>query len=274
MENSPRSVRRASARNKMVIRTIPALPSRFPRSLMASPLDLVRETTAWVVSQASHVIINDDAITTEVEKMLQTPPITSKWGDYPTHFYRPGSDLMAQYIMVLDTLNFCFWPNNKIEYDNLAGPLKNIITADEHAFDADRLAKITNEQLTQWLGADFPLIDERVRLLREVGNGLQTHFDGKASELIKKANGSAAKLVELLTAYFPGFRDHSIYKGKQVFLYKRVQIFVGDVWGAYEGKGLGNFADIAELTMFPDYRMFPFLIISNSTISFIHFPYL
>jgi hypothetical protein len=42
----------------------------------------------------------------------------------------------------------------------------------------------------------------------------------------------------------------------QVFLYKRAQIFTGDVWGRFEGKGLGDFGDsIGELTMFADYRV-------------------
>ena len=51
--------------------------------------------------------------------------------------------------------------------------------------------------------------------------------------------------------YFPGFRDSAIFKGKQVFLNKRAQILVGDLWGA----GAWVFNDIEKLTMFPDYRI-------------------
>ena len=51
----------------------------------------------------------------------------------------------------------------------------------------------------------------------------------------------------------PGFRDHCVYKGHQVFLYKRAQIFVADLWGAFKGQGLGEFKDIASITMFADY---------------------
>lgn len=38
--------------------------------------------------------------------------------------------------------------------------------------------------------------------------------------------------------------------GRQLFFYKRAQIFVGDVWGAFHGTGLGCFHDIDQLTMF------------------------
>ncbi len=44
-------------------------------------------------------------------------------------------------------------------------------------------------------------------------------------------------------------------RGRQVFLYKRAQIFVADVWGAFGGAGLGAFSDIGRLTTFADYRV-------------------
>jgi hypothetical protein len=36
----------------------------------------------------------------------------------------------------------------------------------------------------------------------------------------------------------------------QVFFYKRAQIFVGDLYGAFGGQGLGQFHDIDQITMF------------------------
>ncbi|CAI7901647.1 unnamed protein product, partial [Closterium sp. NIES-53] len=47
--------------------------------------------------------------------------------------------------------------------------------------------------------------------------------------------------------------DHTIYRGRQVALFKRAQIFVADLWGAFSGRGLGHFSDIHRLTMFADY---------------------
>jgi hypothetical protein len=49
-------------------------------------------------------------------------------------------------------------------------------------------------------------------------------------------------------------RDQAVYRGRQVFLYKRAQIFAGDLYGAYGGRGLGAFDDIHRITMFADYR--------------------
>lgn len=44
-----------------------------------------------------------------------------------------------------------------------------------------------------------------------------------------------------------------MYKGHQVFLYKRAQIFASDLWGAFKGQGYGEFNDIGSITMFADY---------------------
>lgn len=62
-------------------------------------------------------------------------------------------------------------------------------------------------------------------------------------------------MLEILTSNFPNFQDHSIYKGHQIHFYKRSQILIGDIYAKFEGKRYGEFYDIGELTMFPDYRV-------------------
>lgn len=76
---------------------------------------------------------------------------------------------------------------------------------------------------------------------------------------MRSANHSAVKLVDLVTRNFPGFRDTSIYKGQLIHFYKRAQIFVADLWGAF-GRPTGedhpyHFRDIEAITMFADYRV-------------------
>ncbi len=50
-------------------------------------------------------------------------------------------------------------------------------------------------------------------------------------------------------------QDHAIYDGEQIFFYKRAQILVADLWGAFKGESYGQFTDITKLTMFADYRV-------------------
>lgn len=216
-----------------------------------SPLAAVRTTTAGVVHLARHVSINDQAIATFAGEIKAAAPII--W-DAEIHF-RDDGPLTAHYLLVLDTLNFCFWPSPEWSYNRLARQLKAATLDDPGWLEAEQLAVITPEVLQARLGANIPLLVERARLLREVGAVLAARWDGQVVRLIEAAAGSAARLVALVTAELPGFRDHAVYEGQQVLLYKRAQIFIGDLWGSFAGRGLGAFEDIGELTMFADYRV-------------------
>lgn len=261
---------------------------------MSGPLSLVRDTTARVVEMSTHVTIDHDALHKEIH---ERPHLYTKenapldWAQNYHYCNRESPQQTAQYILVLDCLNFCFWPCEGYEYAQLAGSLKHTLTNTPTAFEASNLSRVTEAEVSAWLQPppDFPLptqeqksdeklskrsklnvenksnapdtqctiplLTQRTRVLRELGNALLSGFEGKASKMIEAAGGSAAKLVDIVTSSLPAFRDHAIFKGEQVFFYKRAQIFTADVYLAFDGKGLGAFGDISELTCFADYRL-------------------
>ncbi|MBA3534597.1 MAG: hypothetical protein H0T73_21985 [Ardenticatenales bacterium] len=177
------------------------------------------------------------------------------WND--VHHFRGASAATVQYLLVLDALNFCFWPEPSWDYNRLALALKSAYLADASCFQAERLAHLTQEDTRQLLGGgdDIPLLPQRTTLLRELGRVLAARWEGQPLNLVTAATHSASNLVALMSAEFPGFRDHTIYRGHPVYFYKRAQIFVGDLWGSFEGQGAGRFDDIDQLTMFADYRV-------------------
>lgn len=70
------------------------------------------------------------------------------------------------------------------------------------------------------------------------------------TELVSRANHSAAALVNTLADEFPCFRDETRFEGRNVRFLKRAQIFVADLWAAFEGESFGEFEDIDSITMF------------------------
>ncbi|CAL5370982.1 unnamed protein product [Camellia sinensis] len=216
-------------------------------------MDEVRATTAWVASRSSHVSVDSSGIERVVDTIKDSIPKVD-WDFEGIHYFDNGP-LTVQYLFVLDALNFCFWPDKDLSYDHLASGLKAALQNDKSVFDADRLQKCTGPELRKLLKwpRPLPLENERVRLLHEVGLELERNFEGKASNLVDSCGKSAVKLVTLVTRHFPGFRDHSVYKGHQVFLYKRAQIFAADLLGAFKGKGYGEFNDKGAITIFADY---------------------
>ena len=76
------------------------------------------------------------------------------------------------------------------------------------------------------------------------------------------------RLLDIVLDAFPCYRDRHEFADVQgvlrwmsrtaltpaVHFLKRAQILAAEVWGCFQGQGLGRFDDIAELTMFADYR--------------------
>eukprot|EP00753_Platysulcus_tardus_P006562 PLAT14300.1.p1 GENE.PLAT14300.1~~PLAT14300.1.p1 ORF type:complete len:339 (+),score=172.22 PLAT14300.1:31-1047(+) len=240
-----------------------------------TPPERVRRSTAWVSSIAEDVFIEEEAMEKTVELLLPKKDESAldgvAWDAMDVHFAddaEEGGPLTAQYVLVLDALNFCFWPEEQLEYDDLAAALKRVLRADSSAFSAASLAVLSVEELQAWLPAElsFPEPEERVRLLHELAAALEARWEGQAANLLAAAGQSAARAVALLAESLPGFQDHTIYRGRQVALFKRAQICVADWWAAYgrrrqpaaDGSDAGRlalFTDMHELTMFADYRV-------------------
>jgi hypothetical protein len=106
---------------------------------------------------------------------------------------------------MVDALNFCFWPCPGLEYEHLAMGLKAALQADSNAFNADRLMNVSDDTIRSWIpDYEIPQLAERVDRVREVGYALAEDYEGKVSHLVRKADHSAVKLVDLVTKSFPG----------------------------------------------------------------------
>jgi Queuosine salvage protein len=88
----------------------------------------VRTSTAAVMKTGGvHVTINQDQLAKELSdnaSHYDADRLPPSWAqDY--HFWdEKDADKTAQYILVLDALNFCFWPLERYEYNHLASSLK------------------------------------------------------------------------------------------------------------------------------------------------------
>lgn len=122
-------------------------------------------------------------------------------------------------------------------------------------------SKITLETLEGLLESDkpgtkAPLMEERVQCLHEVGTKLLEKYNGNFKNVVRAAEGSSRKLLDLIIDDFPCYRDHADFHGERVCIYKRAQILIGDVYACLRGEGLGAFDDLNDVvTMFADYRV-------------------
>ncbi|KAI0917446.1 hypothetical protein AcW1_007358 [Taiwanofungus camphoratus] len=114
----------------------------------------------------------------------------------------------------------------------------------------------------------IPLLNERIRVLREVGRILCSDFGGSFQGFHKeflhrhRGRGNALQLVQMVADTFPSFRDETNYQGRRIYIWKRAQILVAESWAAFYPASpslphplFPNGAEIHQLTMFADYRV-------------------
>jgi hypothetical protein len=228
------------------------------------PVDVLG-TTRVVVDAARDVHIDCDAMQGLAARLAEQPPERPKWRVWP-HWWS-DSPHTATYVLVLDALNFSFWgePRWRVRYEGrtfdgywaLAAALRRALDEGVPLLDADWLTALERETVATLLQGDssVPLLDERTGCLREVGFALRRDFAGSFENAVARCEGSAATLVELVAHHFPSFDDRARYAGVEVHFFKRAQILVSDLVGAYDGRGLGAFGDLHYLTAFADYKV-------------------
>jgi len=231
-------------------------------------MNKVLETARHVTERSKQVTINEETIGIFSRKLIEEGIEIPPW-NYAYHFFDGGHKTVA-YLLVLDSINFCFWPKPgaykwEVQYKSetlsgyyaLAASLKKAIESGIPITKADYLSELSLDTLKQVLGGkgEFQLVEERVRILNELGKFFAKEFNGEAKRLVEAAENSALNLVGLLVENLLSFRDKAEYYGTKIYFYKRAQIFAADLYGAFAGKDWGYFKDIDQLTAFADYKL-------------------
>ncbi len=231
-------------------------------------MEKVLKTTTFVLKNSKAVKIDQKAIEKLVKIWKKEKFAPLPW-NFEIHFF-DDTENSAQFILILDALNFCFWSKEKKKkwkvrvgkkvfqgYEALAISLKEALKKGYPLLDAKYLAQISLKDLEEIFKGEgkIPLIEKRQKILKEVGNVLQKKFEGKFSHLIKKSKKDAEKLVFLLVKNFPSFEDKRNYLGKEIYFFKRAQILVADLYLSFGGKNWGEFFNIEKLTAFADYKL-------------------
>jgi len=121
---------------------------------------------------------------------------------------------VTAYVFVVDTLNFCFWPNGNsegdFEYENMTRNLEKLLDEDPEFFTPKRLAIVEESLIKEKIfdGRNFGLLDERARLLRQLGAAF-VNLNETFEEFVK-SQGTVVDCVDLvrrITELLPGFRD-------------------------------------------------------------------
>jgi Potential Queuosine, Q, salvage protein family len=238
----------------------------------------VLSSTQRVVEHAANVWINKERVGPFGEVLLAryTPTIEPIW--YERFHFHDGTERTVNWLLLLDALNFCFWAEKgqsrwRVDYHSEildgywaeAAALTRAVEEGIALWGAEYLSTMSREDLAHIFrgvqAADgsaaemIPLFDRRLEHVHEVGRVLLERYDGQFAHAVEQAGGSAVNLTLLLVQDFSSFRDIAVYRGQEVRFFKRAQICVADLYGAFGGKRWGAFTDLEKLTIFADYKL-------------------
>ena len=230
--------------------------------------------TVVVVREGTLVTLDSEAIRRLAERWAGQPwPVADVASDFAAMHFNDGSPRTANWMLLVDALNFCFWGEPREQrwsvewrgqlwdgYYALAAALTRAMDEGVPLADAVYLAEMTADQLASALRPApgypaIPLFDERLANAREVGRVLIERYHGQMIHAIEAADYDAVALALLLARDFPSFADIAAWNDQSVPLLKRAQICVGDLHTAFSGAGYGAIHGIERLTAFADYKL-------------------
>ena len=226
---------------------------------------IVLDSTRAVVEQAKQVRIDDAAI----EQWAKTVgPRDLKQHNVELYGYLAGNEAkLANIILLIDALNFCFWSSNPIQvewrgktYERFNAFFVSVILAARYEpgwYDPKFWLDVPEQDIRAALGGkgELLLMDERVRIIRETARTVIDRFDGQFIHAIESVSHRAWPLAVLLMTEFDSFRDVANYGGQVVYFMKRAQICALDIAVAWQIHEQGALSGLEELTAFADYRV-------------------
>lgn len=224
-------------------------------------LEQVRAGCKTVAERAAHIRINYDLIPAYALSLLDAKPTVPEH-DPATHYLDQGDDTAA-FFLTLDSINFGsgYFPHmnkrpGRSGYFTVAGCLNDHFR-ESGPLSARELSRLTPEDCFRIFKQDpqnrpmAELMRFFARALNDLGSYVQSDFGGSFRGLIAAAGASAERLIRLLTR-MPYFCDVESYDAVKVPFYKRAQLAAADLSLAFEGRELGRFDDLQNLTIFAD----------------------
>ncbi len=225
-------------------------------------------STKLVIKNAKHVEINKNKIE-EFCKNFHHGDVNHWLSKAPLDFSKLNEEEILNFLLVYSTIGFCYWGNPpwSIEwrgkrYTGSFAMIAAIMKAHEKGIkilDPKYRSQIGEKEFIKILeikeNNKIHLFDERLKFLNESGKIILEKHKGKVSTLLKSANNDVIKLLEILTKDFSAYDDSYKYNGKEVYFYKKAQLFISDVFQTFKGEGIGHFHNIHDLTALADYRI-------------------
>lgn len=228
--------------------------------------NIILDTTRYVLDNSQSVRVNRNKIGAFCSTFTHEHK-KHWWKAAPRDLSNLSDEQKLHFLFLFNALSFCYWgePKWTVEYKNqkydgswgMITALGRAVDEKRPIFDATYLAEISEREFSEILRGNttIPLLEERWKIIKEVGRVLSERFNGQVQNVIKMAENDALKLLDIIITNFSSFNDSWVYKKEKIFFYKRAQLLVGDIYNVFNGKSFGELKHTDQLTACADYKL-------------------
>lgn len=256
-----------------------------------------RETGRYVAERSRDVQVCQEGVSRAAEMLYDlrhSEALTARGWALMNHLApvpsaTRGSNDTLNWLLVVDTMNFSFWPDDPSQqcavncrgktytgYMALCAAITRALDEGVPITDPVFFSQMSVDDLGKVLRSDsgvpMPMLLERHQALTGVGRALLAYTNASANtsadasdtasgafrSFLEPCGNNALKMVEHIVRHLPSYKDETVFEGKCVAFYKRAQILVAEVCCVLEAAGEeegGSVSDMDKLTMFADYRV-------------------
>ena len=199
--------------------------------------DKIFESIKYVVDNSKYVRINDKNIENVIPLLKGGKKESWLNSDY-LDIENFSQEQVLMYLILCESLNFCYWDSDikwKIEYKGewysgsfgLFYAISKAIKNGYKLLDINYLENITIEEFDEIFKGttSIPLLKERYEIIKK----LVDEFKNTPNLLNAISANNDIELLNNIINNFSNFRDISMYKGKEVYFFKRAILLVGDL---------------------------------------------
>jgi hypothetical protein len=238
-------------------------------------MNYIVESAKYVVDNAKHVNINEDAIFEFCKSYSLTTSNLVDELPFPKKEFSKEEEVA--FYFVLESLSFSTWGDTKwcVEYQGkeikkgtyaLIAAIYRALDAGVPILNSKYLSSLTLSKAKELFrgNIEIPLLKQRHQCLVELGSVISKKYSGSFLALIEESKYDVKELLSLLVSNFPMFKDEVSYEGEKVYFYKLAQLLVHDIIRIYNDK---TFSNIELLTALADYKI-PYILHSLNVLEY------
>lgn len=217
-------------------------------------IDKLNTSYKYVCDNSKYVRINYSKIDSLIE-MISNSKVDYWLNNNPFCLMDMNVEDIVNFLLIYHTIgDYCFWGNPKWEINTDIGILDGSYAILYLVLNKykDNKFNVNYEEFCNLLkgNVDIPLLDNRYNNLVIMRDVLG---DKSFYSIIKNMTNDIA-LLEYIISNFPYFEDVSMYKGKEIYFYKRAQLLVSDILHVLRIKN-GIDVDYSNLIGCADYKI-------------------